>query len=76
MNISQISKNESDFNINNLTNYIIFTCYENKTINLTNETSFILERQTNYELSENISVKLSFNDTNDFHMNCVVFKNL
>jgi hypothetical protein len=27
-------------------------------------------------LSENISVKLSFNDTNDFHMNCVVFKNL
>ena len=32
MNISQISKNESDFNINNLTNYIIFTCYENKTI--------------------------------------------
>lgn len=76
MNISQISKNESDFNINNLANYIIFTCYENKTINLTNETSFILERQTNYEMSENISVKLSFNDTNDFHMNCVSFKNL
>ena len=75
MVISQISKNESDFNINNLTNYIIFTCYENKTINLTNETSFILEGQTNYELSEK-SVKLSFNDTSDFHMNCVIFKNL
>ena len=76
MNISQISKNESDFNINNLTNYIIFTCYENKTINLTNETSFFLEGQTNYELSENISVNLSFNDTNDFHMNCVIFSKL
>ena len=72
MNISQISKNESDFGIDNLTNYIIFNCYENKTINLTKEKSFILEGQTNYELSENISIKLSFNNTNDFHMNCVI----
>ena len=73
MNISQISKNESDFSLDNLANYIIFTFYENKTINLTNETSFILEGQTNYELSENISIKLSFNNTKDFHMNCVIF---
>ena len=66
MNISQISKNES--------NFIIFTFYENKTINLANETSFILEGQTNYELSENISIKLSLNHTNDFHMNCIILK--
>ena len=72
MNISQISKNESNFNINNLTNYIIFTFYENKTINLTNETSFILEGQTNYELSKSINVKLSFNNTNNFHLNCII----
>jgi len=35
MNISQISNNESDFNVDNLTNYLLFTCNENKTINLT-----------------------------------------
>ena len=72
MNISQISKNESDFNLDNLTNYIIFTFNENKKINLTNETSFILEGQTNYELSRNINVQLSFDKTHDFHMNCVI----
>jgi len=66
MNISKISKNKS--------NFIIFTFYENKTINLANETSFILEGQTNYELSENISIKLSLNHTNDFHMNCIILK--
>ena len=67
MNISQISKNESDF--------IIFTFYENKTINLANKTSFILEGQTNYKLYQNISIKLSLNHTNDFYMNCIIFKN-
>ena len=76
MNISQISKNESDFSWDNLTNYIIFTFNENKIINLTNETSFILEGQTNYELSKNISIKLSLNNTKDFHMNCVIFQKL
>ena len=35
MNISQISNNESDFNVDNLTNYLLFTCNEYKTINLT-----------------------------------------
>jgi len=72
MNISQIIKNQTNFNLDNLTNYIIFTFYENKTINITNETSFILGGQTNYELSKEISVKLSFNNTNNFHMNCVI----
>ena len=75
MNISQISNNESSFNIDNLTNYLIFTCGENKTINLTNEKSFILEGQINHELSEDKNLTLSFNNTNDFHMNCVITMN-
>ena len=75
MNISQISNNESSFNIDNLTNYLIFTCGENKTINLTNEASFILEGTTNHDLSEDINLILSFNNTNDFHMNCVITMN-
>ena len=75
MNISQISNKESDFNIDNLTNYLIFTCDENKTINLTNETSFILEGQIQGELSEDINLVLSFNNTNDFYMNCVISVN-
>ena len=76
MNISQISNNESNFNIDNLTNYLIFTCNENKTINLTNETSFILEGQINGgELKEDINLILSFNNTNDFHMNCSISMN-
>jgi len=76
MNISQINKNESSFNLENLTSYIIFTFHENKIINITNETSFILEGKTNYELSENISFELSFNNTNNFHMNCVISSKL
>jgi len=75
MNISQISNKESDFNLDNLTNYLIFTCDENKTINLTNETSFILEGKINGELSEDINLILSFNNTNDFYMNCVISVN-
>ena len=75
MNISQISNNESNFNIDNLTNYLIFTCNENKTINLTNETTFILEGTTNHELSEDINLILSFNNTSDFKMNCVISMN-
>jgi hypothetical protein len=72
MNLSQISINESNFNLDNLTNYIIFTCNENKTINLTNEISFILEGKTNRELSEDINLVLSLNNIKDFYMNCVV----
>ena len=75
MNISQISNNESSFKIENLTNYYIFTCHENKTINLTNETSFIIEGTTNQDLSEDINFILSFNNTNDFHMNCIISMN-
>ena len=75
MNISQISNKESNFNIDNLTNYLIFTCDKNRTINLTNETSFILEGQTNLELTEDINLTLSFNNTNDFHMKCVICVN-
>jgi hypothetical protein len=75
MNLSQISINESNFNLDNLTNYLIFTCNENKTINLTKEISFILEGQTNDELSKDIYFKLSFNNTKDFYMSCVIFMN-
>jgi len=75
MNISQISNNKSNFNIDNLTNYLIFTCNENKTINLTNETLFILEGTTNHELSEDMNLILSFNNTSDFKMNCVISMN-
>jgi len=49
--------------------------WQNKTINLTNETSFILEGQTNLELTEDINLTLSFNNTNDFHMKCVIYVN-
>ena len=75
MNLSQISINESNFNLDNLTNYIIFTCNENKTINLTKEISFILEGNTNDELSEDINFILSFNNTKDFYMSCILFMN-
>ena len=75
MNIKQISKKESNFNIDNLKNYLIFICSQNKTINLTNETSFILEGKTNRELSEDIYLTLSFNNYDDFHMNCLISMN-
>ena len=75
MNISQISNNESNFNIDNLTNYLIYICNENKTINITSEISFILEGTTNHELTKDINLILSFDNTNDFHMNCVIARN-
>jgi hypothetical protein len=70
--INKISNNESNLNMDNFTDYLIFTCNENKTINLTNEISFILEGKTNRELSEDINLVLSLNYINDFYMNCVV----
>jgi hypothetical protein len=72
VNTNKISNNESNFNMNNLTDYLIFTYYENKTVNLTNEISFILEGKTNRELSEDINLVLSLNNINGFYMNCVV----
>ena len=75
MNISQISNKESNFNIDNLTNYLIFTCDKNKTINSTNQISFTLEGKTNHELTKDINLILSFNNTNGFKMNCVISKN-
>jgi len=70
-NKNTISNKESTFNIDNLTNYAIFTCYEKKIINLTNDISFTLEGKTNRELSKDINLVLSLNNINDFYMNCV-----
>ena len=70
---NKISKNESNFNLDNLTDYLIFIYYENKIIiNLTSEISFILEGRTNRKLSEDINLILSLNNLNDFYMNCVI----
>lgn len=70
-NKNKISNNESTFNIDNLTNYAIFTCHEKKIINLTNDISFTLEGKTNRELTKDINLVLSLNNINDFYMNCV-----
>ena len=71
VNNNKISNNESTFNMDNLSDYLIFTYNQNKTINLTNEISFMLEGKTNRELSKDINLVLSLNNIKDFYMKCV-----
>lgn len=70
MNLSDIIYNISGFDLDNLTNYITFTINDTMEIDLNNESIFTIEGKSNYELSDDINIKLSINNTNNSNINC------
>ena len=70
INLNDIINNKSNFGLDNLTNYVTFTVYEEKDINLKDESLFIIEGKTNVQIQENMYLELSLNNDKEDKINC------